>query len=243
MTEQALEKKRTGPVLAAVAVLLLAIILLSVNVKEITVTGNERYTEQEMVDLVFPDHISRNCAWCYLRDHFGTHETIPFVEDYSLVFHGPRQVEIIVYEKTVVGYVSPMSNSYMYFDKDGIVVESSSQRLQGVPQITGLDFGYIVLYQKIPVADETVFQEILNLTQILYIYGMNVDRIQYDSFGEATLYIGEVEVTLGSNDNLNGKIAELGDMLPLLEGRRGTLHLEDYDDTNTTAGYSFQPKG
>ena len=49
-------------------------------------------------------------------------------------------MEIIIYEKSIVGYVSYMS-SYMYFDKDGIVVESSSSQLDGVPWVTGLDFG------------------------------------------------------------------------------------------------------
>ena len=42
-----------------------------------------------------------------------------------------------------MGYVADMS-SYMYFDKDGIVVESSSSQLDGVPWVTGLDFGQIV---------------------------------------------------------------------------------------------------
>ena len=46
-----------------------------------------------------------------------------FVEDYKLVIKSLNRAEIIVYEKSVVGYVSHMS-SYMYFDKDGIIVES-----------------------------------------------------------------------------------------------------------------------
>ena len=56
----------------------------------------------------------------------------------------------MVFEKSVVGYVSYMS-SYMYFDKDGIIVESSVEQLPGVPWITGLDFGHIILHQPLPV--------------------------------------------------------------------------------------------
>lgn len=134
-------------------------------------------------------------------------------------------------------------SSYMYFDKDGIIVESSSQKLHGIPWITGLKFGHIVLYQKLPVESERIFEEILNLTQILSIYDLSVDKIQYNTLGEATLYMGEIEVILGSNEGLNGKIAELGDMLPQLEGKSGILYLDNYDETRTNPMYTFKPKG
>ena len=241
--EHGSDKKKIWILLAAV--LLLAVItagVCSIKLREITVTGNEKYTDEQFVDLVFPDNVSRSTVLCYLREKFGKHEKIPFVEDYRLVWKGLHKAEIIVYEKSVVGYVSYMS-SYMYFDKDGIIVESSSQKLPGIPWITGLKFGHIVLYQKLPVESERIFEEILNLTQVLSIYELSVDKIQYNSLGEATLYMGEIEVILGSNDGLNGKIAELKDMLPQLEGRSGTLYLDTYDETRTNPMYTFKPKG
>lgn len=234
-------RKRKIVLAAAAALLLAAIVMLSFQIKTITVTGNQRYSQEQMIDTLFPDRMSYNAVYCYLKDRLRPHEKIPFVEDYRIVFQSPRKVEIIVYEKSVVGYVSYMS-SYMYFDKDGIIVESANEQLEGIPQITGLKFGQIVLYQKLPVEQNDIFQEILNLTQILSVYDMKVDRIQYNSFGEAVLFMDGIEVQLGGNESLNGKIAELNDMLPLLAGRTGVLHLEDYDETNTTAGYSFQPR-
>lgn len=241
MGEPLEKKKRTGLIVTVIVILLAAILLLSVNITEITVTGNERYSDEQMIDILFPDKASRNTALCYLRDRLRGHEQIPFVEDYKLVFTGPGKVEVIVYEKSVVGYVSYMS-SYMYFDKDGIIVESANAKLAGIPWITGLKFGHIVLYQKLPVESEAIFQEILNLTQILSIYDMKVDKIQYNSLGEATLYMDEIEVILGSNESLNGKVAELNDMLPQLEGLSGTLYLDTYSEANTTAMYAFKPR-
>ena len=80
----------------------------------------------------------------------------------------------------------------MYFDKDGIVVESTSKTLPGIPEIMGLKFGHIVLYQKLPVENDAVFQEILPRSNpILSIYQLEVNRIQYNSFGEAALYMGD----------------------------------------------------
>ena len=162
-------------ILAVVVLLLIAVMagICSIKLKEITVTGNEKYTDEQLISLVFPDDVSRSTVFTYLREHFGKHEKIPFVEDYKLVFKGPSRAEIIVYEKSVVGYVSYMS-SYMYFDKDGIIVESASKKLPGIPWITGLKFGHIVLYQKLPVESDRIFEEILNLTQILSIYATSL---------------------------------------------------------------------
>ena len=228
-------RKRVWFGAVGITALFLVVLLLSVKITDITVTGNKKYDSDQIVEMLFPDSLSKNSGICYLKDRFEPHKKIPFVEDYKLVFKGPSRAEIIVYEKSVVGYVSYMS-SYMYFDKDGIIVESASKKLPGIPWITGLKFGHIVLYQKLP-------EEILNLTQILSIYGLSVDKIQYNSIGDATLYMGDIEVILGNSAGLNGKIAELGDMLPQLEGKSGTLYLDTYDETKTNPMYTFKPRG
>ncbi len=234
-------RSRRLKITALAVILLAAALLLSVRISEVTVTGNERYTKEELTQILFPDQWSRNSLFCFFRDHLQEHVQIPFVEDYEIVFQGPGKVEVIVYEKSVVGYVSYMS-SYMYFDKDGIIVESANEALPGVPLVTGLKFGQIVLYQKLPLEKEETFRQILNLTQILSIFELKVDRIQYGSYGDITLYLKEIEVLLGSGGNMNDKISELNDMLPHLEGRKGILHLEDYDEMEIRAGYTFEPK-
>lgn len=236
------EKKiHTIPAVIAAVVLLVGIAVLSVNIREITVTGNSRYTEEELVDRIFQNNFHWNTTFCYLYDRFGEHQQIPFVEDYSLVFHTPFHVEVIVHEKSVVGYVSYMS-SYMYFDKDGIIVESTNEKLEGIPCITGLKFGQIVLHQPLPVEEQTVFEEILNLTQILEVYGLQVDKIQFDSKDQATLCMGGLEVFLGNNSELDGKISELSDMMPQLEGLSGILYLDTYDPNNSRTMFTFKKK-
>ena len=227
--------------IAAVAVALLIFFLISASISEVEVTGNGKYTSEEITEILFPDRMSRNSLLCFLRNRLQEHIQIPFVEDYEIIFHSPVQVEVIIYEKSVVGYVSYM-NSYMYFDKDGIIVESANEALLGVPLVTGLKFGQIVLYQKLPLEKEEVFPEILNLTPILSIYEMQVDRIQFGTYGEITLFLGDLEVLLGNSGNLNDKVSELNDMLPQLKGHGGILHLEDYDEANIRAGYTLEPK-
>lgn len=226
-------------------VLLLALILLlSVHIQNITVTGSGRYSSGQIEELLFSGRWGRNSAYAYATARFRPHRQIPFVEDYKVVFHSPFDVEVIIYEKSIVGYVSYMS-SYMYFDKDGIVVESSGSRLEGVPWITGMEFGRIVLYQALPVEDKGVFEEILNLTQQLSMYEIAVDRIQYDKNGQASLFIDQMEVTLGDNTDIDGKISTLSDILasqPHLTQISGTMRLENYSESDSRAGITFKRK-
>ena len=168
MRERLPGKKKTIFLAAAIVALLLVTLFLSVKITDITVTGSERYTDEQLINLLFPDKVRRNTAVCYLRDRLKEHEKIPFVEDYKLEFKGLNRLEIIVYEKSVVGCVSYMS-SYMYFDKDGIVVESANRELSGVPRITGLKFGPIALDQKLTHDREQKFDEILKQTKSISI--------------------------------------------------------------------------
>lgn len=219
-------------------ILLGTVIFLSLQIREISVTGNKKYTSEQIVSLLFKDRWDRNAIFCICKDRFKEHEQIPFVEDYKIVFLSPVKVEVIVYEKSVVGYVSYMG-SYLYFDKDGIIVESSSEELPGIPWITGLKFGHIALHQPLPVEGGRIFDEILTLTQLLSTHEILVDQIQYDSQGDATLIMGEIRAFLGSSDNMNGKISELKDQLPVLEGLSGTLYLDTYDEAETATSYRF----
>ena len=221
-------------------VLLIGILFFAVRIKEIEVTGNKQYTEEEIVELLFDEKWSRNSAYCYYENKFREKKSIPFIEDYKIEFQGPTKVRIVVYEKSVVGYVSYMS-SYMYFDKDGIIVESSSEQLDGVPWVTGMEFGHIVLHQPLPVENQAIFEQILNLTQVLSINEIWVDKINYNSFMEAELFIDDITVELGNDDSLNGKITELKDILDSgeINGLAGTLYLDSYDENNSSPIYSF----
>lgn len=233
-----------GAGIIVAALLLIAILLLSVHIQQVTVAGSNRYNEKQIEDLLFSGTWGKNSAYAYFMDKFRPHRQIPFVEDYKVVFHGPFHVEVIIYEKSIVGYVSYMS-SYMYFDKDGIVVESSSNKLDGIPMVTGLDFGRIVLYQPLPVEDKKVFGDILNLTQQLAAKQIKVDQLRYDSHDQATLYIGKLEVTLGSNADIDGKISTLSDILtsqPQLAQTSGVMRLDDYSEANERAGITIKRK-
>ena len=149
----------------------------------------------------------------------------------------PNTIKIEVYEKSLAGYVEYLER-YMYFDKDGVVVESSMEKTAGIPMVTGLKFDHVILYEPLPVENAAVFSSILSITQLVNKYSLSVDRIYFGSDGSVTLYFGDVKASLGVGDNLDEKIMELQYMIPELEGKSGTLRMENY--TEETHNISFE---
>lgn len=95
------------------------------HVEDVEVMGNTRYTEEEIKEIVLDEPFSSNSliiSW--LKGNQKT-EDIPFVNSYKVERVSNHKIRIIVNEKQIIGYVRYME-SYMYFDKDGYVVESSS---------------------------------------------------------------------------------------------------------------------
>lgn len=221
------------------SLLLICLILALGRFKSIQVIGNEHYSDSEIIELVFPDYWDGNSFYQFVKEHTGEHIALPFVEKYELNWNGPLDMELIVYEKDVIGYVSFMS-SYMYFDKDGIVVESTGIKLKGIPEIKGLGFGSIVLYKPLPVENTVVFNDILNLTGSLSLHGIECESISYDKLLNAELKLGELTVKLGQNKSMEMKLSTLSDILPNIEGRRGVLDLSVYIEDREREAYVFK---
>ena len=242
--KRAKRKKRIRIVL--VLLILLMMIPVFLRVTQVQVEGNQYYTEQEIEDLVFPDSFSRSPLLIFLNERLGNYREIPFVQKYRVTLTGLTSAKITVYEKSMVGYVEFMG-SCLYFDKDGMVVENYGS----VPKVTGLQMDYIVLNQKLPVVDDVIFQELLQMTQYfsstMITFGdmesdmiSLVDGIHFDSHENVSCTIGDIEISFGSGEQMEGKLQEMHDILPKLYGRKGTLHLETYDETVTEPSYVFR---
>lgn len=210
-------------------ILILVLILERYTVKNITVEGNVHYTNDEIVDLVIQNHLDHNSLYLSLKYKNKGIEGIPFVEKMNVNILAPDSIKITVYEKAVAGYIEYLGK-YMYFDKDGIVVETSEQRTTGIPQITGLEFDYIVLHESLPIDNTEIFQSILDMTQLLKKYEISAEKIYFDKNNQMTLYFENIRVRLGDISNIDDKITRLKVILPQLEGQKGILRMENYEE-------------
>ena len=71
-------------------------------------------------------------------------EDIPFIQAMDVTIEAKDTIRITVYEKALAGYVSYLGQC-VYFDKDGIVVETSTEETVGIPQVTGLKYDHVIL--------------------------------------------------------------------------------------------------
>lgn len=198
------------------------------QVTNVYVEGNEHYTSEEIRRMIETGRYGDNSLYLSLKYRNKHITDIPFIEmmDVDVVDH--NTIHISVYEKALAGYVEYLDN-YMYFDKDGVIVECASVQTAGIPLVTGLSFDHMVMYETLPVENEEIFQTILNLTQMLNKYDIVADKLYFNDTYEMTLYFGNVRVALGGSDLLEEKIQRLAAILPLVEDRKGVIHMENYE--------------
>ena len=209
------------------------------RIETVYVEGNGHYTEEEVKSIVMDGVLGDNSLYLSLKYKNKGVENIPFVDVMDVTILSPDTIKISVYEKALAGYIKYL-DAFMYFDKDGYVVESSSVKTLGIPQITGLEFNHVVLGEKLPVENDEVFNEILNLTMLINKYELVTDKIFFHSSGDVTLYFQDVKVALGNEpDKLEDKIMLLPNFLTQLEGKSGTLQMENYDEDK--GKFTFKP--
>ena len=244
---ESLERRRGGKKAAALAVLLgILILLLSAflflrqyfHVENIYVEGNLHYTDEEIIQMVTGGRFGDNSLVLAFRYRDKGIQDIPFIQTMDVKVLSPDTIRIVVYEKTIAGYVEYLDRC-MYFDRDGIVVEASETRTEGIPEITGVHFSEVVLHEPLPVENQEIFREILSITQILSKYGLTADKIYFDDAGEMTLYFGDVRARMGSRDNIEEKVARLQQLLPDAEGKKGVFRLENYSGSGENVTFEL----
>lgn len=209
------------------------------TIDKVKVTGNAFYSKKEIRNLILDSRASKNTIVCYLSNRFGEHKEIPFIERYQIEIKDMHTVEIIVYEKNIIGYIDFLG-SYMYIDRDGVVVDSSSEPLPGICKVEGIKFSKIVLHEKVETSNTQAFQDVLMMTQIFEKNKIKVSKITFDDRNHITVKVKKIKVELGSSDKIDLKLAELADILPQIKKLSGTLYLDDYESGSGNA-YIFKP--
>ena len=232
------KRRKIGLYILLILILLIAagvfIVMNVFTVENVVVEGNELYSSTQIENMVLNDEYSWNSLYVDLKYRFVDIGEVPFVDTMEVSLDNPHTVHIKVYEKGMLGYLYINSiGRNAYFDKDGFVVETSTEVIDGVPKITGISCEEVVLYEKLQLENSDILRDLLNLTQTLKKYNLLPDEIQYDSNMEPVLYYGTIQVKIGSEDNLSQKVVRLSIILPQLDGLSGTLHLETWTPETT----------
>jgi cell division protein FtsQ len=226
--------------LLCLGILLPVVILyMACSLDTVKIEGSSHYTEEELKEKIVTKKTDGNTILLYLRYKYGKVDSIPFVEDIDIKLVDKNTVKVQVYEKIITGCIEYMGG-YMYFDKDGIIVESSGEKLEDIPFITGLSFNQMILYEKLEVQKDELFQVILNLTQLIHKFDLDIQTIQFNKNFEITLRCGNIKVSLGKRDTYDEQMANLVTTLPKVKEKYGDkkwiLLMEDYKEGQVIVG-------
>jgi len=204
-------------------------------VGDITIEPGTYYTEDEIKAMVFKNRMDKVTYLLYIGNKFFKQKDIPFVTKIDVEVVGRNSVMLRVYDKIVIGCVEFMG-SFMYFDVDGRVVESTSEHMLDIPIIVGLKFDQIVLYEKLNVQNENMFDIILNITNSIKDNGLDVEKVEFLMNEEVLLYCYGCIVELGRRDYYDGHIRQLGSIISSVHENYGEqafrIDMKNSDDGN-----------
>ena len=216
--------------LVIIAVLLISVYLISqiFTIKNIYISGNTQYTDEEIENILIEgkqDNLSFVLAFKYANKKVSG---IPFIESIDVEMIENDKVKVNVYEKKIAGYISHLGEN-VYFDKDGIIVEISRKLISGVPQLLGVDFESVVLYEQLSVKNEDLFGQILEINNLLNKYELDIKKIYFDNNLNMTLFMDNNRIKIGNKDFLYEKFMKIRDLKEEIKDLEGVLNLENYN--------------
>ena len=231
-----MKKRRIVFLLILLAVLGGALYVQSYELKTIQVVGNEATSAEMMQEEIRRYAPLNNTLLLLIKQKFQPIKDIPFVSKVDLDIDNKNQITVTVYEKSLAGCVEYM-NGYVFFDKDGIILDAANTLIPGVPCIRGLSFTEWEMGKKLPVSDSSKFNSILSITQLVEKYGLKIDGIRFTPEDEIVLMHGGIDIGLEAGDNLPIQMMNLASILDGLGDREGILYMKDFTAEKQTASF------
>jgi len=195
------------------------------------VNNTVSYSDEEIKDMVFTSPLDKYAVLFRIRWFLQGENNVPFIEKIDAELLDRNSIELTVYEKRIIGCVRVMGQ-FFYFDRDGLVVESSLRRIEDIPLITGLEFDNIVLHNTLKVQRVSLYNVILNLTRLIELYEINVNRIEFLYDNSVVLHCGETEVRLGKHESYDLALSSLNEIIDKLDSENMILYMENYSEIN-----------
>ncbi|MFA9463856.1 MAG: cell division protein FtsQ/DivIB [Velocimicrobium sp.] len=199
------------------------------RIKTINVKGCEYYSEDEIKQNLLTGVEGKNSILLYLKARYIGLKELPYIEKVTIKRVNHHEITIHVYEKELIACVKYMSQ-YLYFDKDGVILDTSDEERDGIPCISGLTFSGFKIYEPIEVEEKDIFTSILDISQIINRYELDIDKIHFNSKNEVSLGVGMIQIYLGKREFYDEPIVALSEILPTVLERKlkGTINMENY---------------
>jgi len=227
-----MKKKILAILCASVIILVLAAASPLMDIRTITVNGNEKFSSGEIIRMaeisertnIFALRTSQIKENLYKNTYI---KHVNIVRDY-----GNRSLEINIIERQLRGYVRFRDNTYLFIDGDGMVLESRTAFTERHPVIEGLRFTEFTVGEYLQVENRNAFEIMLILSFLFEEFDIAQDiiRVNLSIEDEIHFYYGNINIQMGSRHNLDFKIMTMMEILPTLEDYKhigGFLFLQD----------------
>ena len=171
MEEQRKSHKGLWVIGAVVVILLFCAFFF--RVKKVSIEGNTYYSSREMEEKFQSNIFEKNILTFWLMQKLSLTPDLPFVREYEVNYPSTNEIHIKLYEKSIVAGIA-YSNQYIYFDKDGIVLQSSDKAVKGIPLFETKNLTTFTLYSKVQMEDDSLLSQILNLANLFKHYGIKL---------------------------------------------------------------------
>ena len=227
-------KKKPLKAVGGLLVLLLAGIIFFFTyyqVDEVQVMGSSHYSEKQIKKMVLRGPMASNSVLAPLIYTKKNTKDVPFVEGYTVTRLNRHTICVSVKEKDIVGCI-PYLDSYIYFDRNGTFIESSTERNEKIPFFDGIKVKKVILDEKLPIKDETVMNTAVALSTIFSKNDKVPDHIEFGDDGQISLVYGDITVKLGKDEYLEDKMTRVLAILPMISEKKGILHAENVNDNS-----------
>lgn len=235
------KKSKFGYYLYAVVVLILIITnitlgtLLLFHVQEIKIKGNTYSESREILEWVKEDPYVSNSLYALAKFKIGAYKKPVYLEKVNVGLKAPWILNVKVEEKQIIGCMQT-EEEYICFDKEGLVLVKGTEPMEGIPVVEGLKTKNEKQYKKLSVHKEKKFSYIVNMIEELQKSKLAPDRIVWEN-DSVNLYFQDVCVQFGKA-RFEEKLKQIPPILEKLEGKKGVLHLEHYNETSKNISFT-----
>ena len=229
-----ISKKNQLKAAGLIAVLLLAGVIFFFTyyqVDEVQVMGSSHYSEKQIKKMVLRGPMASNSILAPIIYTKKNTKDVPFVEGYTVTRLNRHTICVSVKEKDIVGCI-PYLDSYIYFDRNGTFIESSTERNEKIPFFDGIKVKHVIYNEELPIKDKTVMNTAVALSTIFQKNDKIPDHIEFSDDGQISLLYGDITVKLGKDEYLEDKMTRILAILPLISDKKGILHAENVNDNS-----------
>ena len=217
------------PIICSIVLVIVLILWFTFLIDTVTIEGNTYFSTTEVEKSYTGKWWQKNMLTYFVFDKLGIKTDPEYVRESEITFPGFRSLNVKLYEKTILAGVK-YANHYIYFDKEGMVLETTDKPKDDIAYFVSDDITDFTLYQTLSTGREGLLDQMINLAGRLKYYKIIWDTVEIDDEGKATLMADKVSVRLGRKNDYDEVLSVLPDVLKTaVETKRaGEIDLTNY---------------